>query len=391
MLGEFSLRLGNMEINDSGNRSWKVWLLLAQLIYSRNDPASSDEMVALLWGEDEAGSTNPLNALKTMSHRVRSCLNQLSPEIGHRLILRRDGCYVWNNDFPMTVDIDEFEALCRAAAEAAKPEEKLDLWMRALPLYGGDFLSKMAANSWVVPIASYYRELYTQAVMGVVPMLEEQDRWAEVADLCRHAVKQEPYYDDFYIHLMTALIRLEEQREAVSIYEDLSERLLANFSVMPSEELRTLYYEALRFINEKTVSPNVILQQLRETDDAGGALFCDYGFFRAIYHSVARLVERSGDSVHLGLISIVGEDGGDLSRRSLDRVVDNLQEIIRINLRHGDVAARCSVSQFILLLPQANFEDSCMVCTRIVKAFNRQYPHSPAAIQFSVQPLEPNS
>ena len=36
--------------------------------------------------------------------------------------------------------------------------------------------------------------------------------------------------------------------------------------------------------------------------------------------------------------------------RSLDRVVDNLKELIRKNLRRGDIAARCSVSQFILLL-----------------------------------------
>jgi hypothetical protein len=41
------------------------------------------------------------------------------------------------------------------------------------------------------------------------------------------------------------------------------------------------------------------------------------------------------------------------------------------------------------MLPQANYENSCLVCQRIIKAFFRQYPHSPADIQFSVRPLEP--
>ena len=70
--------------------------------------------------------------------------------------------------------------------------------------------------------------------------------------------------------------------------------------------------------------------------------------------------------------------------------MDNLKELIQKNLRRGDIAARCSVSQFILLLPQANYENSCMVCERIIKTFNRQYPHSPATLRSSVHPLEPN-
>lgn len=390
MLGEFSLRLGESEISDNINRSWKVWLLLAYIIYSRNRPITSEEMVTLLWGEEEAGSTNPLNALKTMSHRVRSCLNQLSSNIGHQLILRRNGCYVWNNEFPLWLDIDEFGSLCAAAEETDDLDRRLELWQEALELYQGPFLYKLASEPWVVPIASHYRSLYIQAVMGALPLLEEQGRWSDVVSLSRRAVRQEPHIEEFYRHLMSALIHLGDQSTAVTVYEEMSELLLTDLGVMPSEEARALYHEALRFVNDRAVSPNVILEQLREPSDPGGALFCDYDFFRAIYHSVARLVERSGDSVHLGLISITGADGGELARRSLDRVVENLQDVIRTQLRRGDVAARCSVSQFILLLPQANYENARMVCTRIVKAFCRQYPHSPAELHFSVQPLEPN-
>ena len=70
--------------------------------------------------------------------------------------------------------------------------------------------------------------------------------------------------------------------------------------------------------------------------------------------------------------------------------MENLQELIRFSLRRGDVAARCRVSPYILLLPQANYENSCKVCERIIKGFCRQYPHSPAQLHYSVQPLEPN-
>ena len=41
------------------------------------------------------------------------------------------------------------------------------------------------------------------------------------------------------------------------------------------------------------------------------------------------------------------------------------------------------------MLPQANYENSCAVCQRLIKAYFRQYPHAPIDISFSVQPLEP--
>ena len=67
----------------------------------------------------------------------------------------------------------------------------------------------------------------------------------------------------------------------------------------------------------------------------------------------------------------------------------NLQTLMIENLRAGDVLTRCSISQMIVMLPQANYENSCLVCQRILRAFHRQYPHTPAEITYSVQPLEP--
>ena len=135
----------------------------------------------------------------------------------------------------------------------------------------------------------------------------------------------------------------------------------------------------------------VVREQLREQEPPAGALVCDYDFFKVLYHAEARMIARSGDAVHIGLLSVLGEGGKELPKRSLDRAMENLQEQIRLNLRRGDIASRCSVSQFILMLPQANYENSCMVCERVIKAFYRQYPHSPAELHYSVQPLEPNT
>lgn len=390
MLGKFSLQLGSSCVSDSDNRSKKSWLLLAYMIYYRNRPIPPEEFISLLWGDDEK-SSNPLNALKTMSHRIRSTLEQLGSGTGHQLILRHDTTYAWNTDVPIILDVDEFDRLCQCGYSADSDDEKLAYWQQALALYKGDFLSKLSSEFWVIPIAAHYHNLYVQTVLEMLPILERRGQWQEAAEVCRAAIEQDPYLEDFYRHQMRAMIELGDRRGAVAVYENMSKLFLRDFGAMPSEDIRAIYRDALRSLDDCIISSDMLLDRLREPDDEGGALICDYDIFQSIYHTMARGVIRSGDAIHLALISIQGEDGKTLSRRSLDRVVENLQTLIRTSLRRGDIAARCSVSQFVLMLPQANYENSCMVCERIVKAFARQYPHSPATLHVSVRALEPNS
>ena len=389
MLGSFSIGLGDKKIDDSGNRSRKVWLLLAYMIYYRSRPIAQEELIGLLWGEEES-SANPANALKTMFHRVRTMLDQLGESAGHDLIVRRRGGYAWNPETSVRFDVEEFEQLCRAGAAEAE-EERLKRYLGAIELYQGDFLTKLSAEPWVVPIAAYFHNLYAQAAQEALLLLEARERREEAIRLCRRALEVEPYNEDLYRHLMRNLVDMKDQRGAIAVYEDMSELFFSNFGVMPAEDIRALYREAVRVVNDRAIPLGVVRDQLRETEAVPGALFCDYDFFKVLYHAEARLVDRRGDAIHIGLLSFLGKDGMELSKRSLSRAMENLQKQIRENLRRGDVAAQCSVSQFILMLPQANYENSCMVCERIIKAFCRQHPHSPAELHYSVQPLEPTT
>lgn len=389
MLGSFSIELDGGLIDDGGNRSKKVWLLLAYMIYCRKRPVSQEELTALLWG-DEENSSNPMNALKTMFHRARTMLNQLGSSAGHDLIIRRNGSYAWNTDIPLWFDVERFEELCLTGAAAPSEDQRLERYLQAAALYQGDFLSKLSSEPWVVPIAAYFHNLYTQMTQEALIILEGQGRKKEAVDICRRALGIEPYSEELYRHLIRDLLDTGDQRGAIAAYEEMSELFFSNFGVMPAEDIRAMYREAVRSVNDRAVPMGVVQEQLREQDPLAGAMVCEYDFFKVLYHAEARMVARSGDAVHIGLLSVLGEGGKELPKRSLDRAMENLEEQIRLNLRRGDIASRCSVSQFILMLPQANYENSCMVCERVVKAFCRQYPHSPAEIHYSVQPLEPN-
>ena len=386
MLGQFTLRYGDRTISDSDDRSRRVWSLLAYMLYNHGRSFAQEELIHLYWSNGEK-SADPGNALKSIFHRIRTALDKLQPGLGRLLIRRKAGRYFWNNAMPLSLDIEDFEAHFHAAEAAGDDDVRLAEYQAALALYAGDPLPRMTDEIWTIPIVAYYHSLYTRAAAGAIELLEKQERTAEAVALCRRAIHIEPYQEDLYEHLMRGLLRTGDMKGAMSVYEEMSELLLAHFGVMPSETLRTLYRQATRTVNDRTLTMDEVCSQLAEPAPHGGAMVCEYDFFKILYRAEARSIARNGHSANICLLSVSDKDGEMLARRSLDPAMNNLQVLVQNNLRRGDAIARCSISQYIILLPQANYENSRMVADRLVSAFYRRYPHSPARLRYTVQPL----
>lgn len=386
MLGQFTLRYGDRTISDSDDRSRRVWSLLAYMLYNHGRSFAQEELIHLYWSNNEK-SADPGNALKSIFHRIRTALDKLQPGLGRLLVRRKAGRYFWNNAMPLSLDIEDFEAHFHAAEAAGDDDVRLAEYQAALALYAGDPLPRMTDEIWTIPIVAYYHSLYTRAAAGAIELLEKQERTAEAVALCRRAIHIEPYQEDLYEHLMRGLLRTGDMKGAMSVYEEMSEQLFAHFGVMPSETLRTLYRQATRTVNDRTLTMDEVCSQLAEPAPHGGAMVCEYDFFKILYRAEARSIARNGHSANICLLSVSGKDGEMLARRSLDPAMNNLQVLVQNNLRRGDAIARCSISQYIILLPQANYENSRMVADRLVSAFYRRYPHSPARLRYTVQPL----
>ena len=386
MLGQFTLRYGDRTISDSDDRSRRVWSLLAYMLYNHGRSFAQEELIHLYWSNGEK-SADPGNALKSIFHRIRTALDKLQPGLGRLLVRRKAGRYFWNNAMPLSLDIEDFEAHFHAAEAAGDDDVRLAEYQAALALYAGDPLPRMTDEIWTIPIVAYYHSLYTRAAAGAIELLEKQERTAEAVALCRRAIHIEPYQEDLYEHLMRGLLRTGDMKGAMSVYEEMSELLFAHFGVMPSETLRTLYRQATRTVNDRTLTMDEVCSQLEEPAPHGGAMVCEYDFFKILYRAEARSIARNGHSANICLLSVSDKDGEMLARRSLDPAMNNLQVLVQNNLRRGDVIARCSISQYIILLPQANYENSRMVADRLVSAFYRRYPHSPARLRYTVQPL----
>ena len=385
MLGGFSLRLGKRELQDTDTRSKKVWVLLAYLIIHREQTVTQRTLIDLLWG-DEPESTNPENALRITMHRTRTLLEQLSPELGRGLILRRKGGYQWNGGGK--VDSERFEALCRQNAE--DPELRLRNLLEAISLYRGDFLPHQSGEVWVVPIASYLHNLFLSAAQEAVELLIQRGRNQEAAGVCRRCLALEPYHEGFCRELMQLLAAAGDRRGAAEAYDRLSKRLFDDFGISPSEETRTVYRATVHSPENRVLSIDEVMGTVRESDAPSGALQCDYDYFRILCYALSRTMERSGNAAHVVLLDVISTAERELPRQSIDRVMGQLSQQIRLSLRRGDVFCQCSVSQFTVLLSRANFENCQMICDRILRNFRRAYPYVPIRIAYQIRPLSPD-
>lgn len=387
MLGEFSLTYNGKTISDQSNRSKKLWVLLEYLITFREKEISQNDLVDLLWPDDEI--SNPLNTLKTLLHRARASVAELGFSGGKDLVVARRGTYAWNTSIPLWVDTDQFDAYCRQADAAENAETKLELLTKALDLYKGDFLPKSALEPWAVPIGTYYHSQYIKVVHTVLQLLSKSNRYAEAIGICQKAVVIDPYEESFHKELIQALVRTNSPQAAMKHYEYVTELFFDQFGVTPSEELTSIYREIVKTESAVELDLGVIKTNLAEAERVPGAFFCEYEFFKDIYKLNSRSCARNGQVIQIALLTVVDRSGDSLGKKQLKLAMNHLKDIICTSLRRGDVFTRCSISQYLLMLPAASLENSQNVLDRIVRNYRRQYPKSPGLIQYKLLPLDP--
>ena len=386
MLGDCSLEYKDSIIDQSALRSKKIWSLLQFLIYNRNRELSRDELLELVYAE--GGSSNPQNALKTLMHRCRSVLEQLGYADSKLMIIQQNGCYKWNKALPLILDAERFDALYDefTAAEEGSATA-FDRCRAALALYKGDFLAK-TQSAWAEPLRERYKTRYLTLVQAAISMMSMREDYDELVLVCRNALSANRYDESLYLTLMTALIKQGKPHIAMSVYERATKLFYNELGVTPSDELQAIYRQIVRSTQNVELDINIIKEKLREDSENGGAFFCEYEFFKDIYRLEVRSAQRTGKPGHLCLLTIVSSNEKHLSAKALNHMMEKLIFQVEENLRRGDVFARYSVCQLILLLPFTSSENAAQIAQRISRAFDSVNTHVGSSLSYSVQPID---
>lgn len=386
MLGGFSVLYREACISDQNCRHRKVLALLEYLIANRKREVSRSELMEVLW--DDERTEDPTNALKTLVYRARSVLDGLGCRSGKELLQASRGGYHWNGDVPMTVDAEEFDeqgGRLLNQAETAEPDRLLAV----LELYQGDFLPQSAHESWVMPLHTYHRSRYLRLVRLAIDGLRRAGRTEDCIGLCRKAIRIDPYEEELHISLISALMALGQQEQALAHYSHVTELFMSRFGVSPSRELMAQYKEIMRSSKSRELDLRLIREDLSERERVDGAFFCEYEFFKDVYRLYAREAARNGAVVCIALLTVMGGAKENLRQKKRNLAMDRLKETLVACLRRGDVCTRYSVDQFLLMLPTASYENAEMIMDRICRKFRQEYAHMNILLHFSILPMEP--
>lgn len=388
LLGGCSISYKDKTIDSNSLHSKKIWTILSYLIVFRNRDISQNELIDLVYAEDN--SANPMNALKTLMHRVRASLDDLEYIRGKNIILQQDGAYKWNCALPIEVDIDVFEELSQKASSTSIGEDaRLEASLKAVDIFKGDFVPKIAMEPWAIPLNTYYRSQFLSLVHKTVKLLEERGCYNKIVTVCHRAITIDPYDEFLYYNLMKALVSLGQYQDALSQYEKTTNLFYKEFGVTPSAELKALYKQIVRSNQSVEMDIATIKENLREEDDLKGAFYCEYEFFKDIYRLEVRSVARTGKPIHICLLSISPKLGEKpLNTKTLNATLDKLCACVKSTLRRGDVFARYSVSQFVIMLPLTTVENAEMVLNRIIKRFHAANPRAPGDVSYCFQPID---
>lgn len=216
MLGEFTLRVGDNILRESGNRSRRIFGLLSFLICNRGHGVSQYKLIEQLWNDPEE-IVNPENTLRTLLHRARSQLDFLYEGAGRECILRKDGSYCWNPQVPVEVDYERFEELCRNQTQ--DPDQRIADLREALSLYRGEFLTRQSSDGWVIPISTHFQNLFVMASQEAAQLLFRQQQYPEAAQICSRCLTAEPYSEPACQLLMRIFAAMNNLKAVAEVYE----------------------------------------------------------------------------------------------------------------------------------------------------------------------------
>lgn len=388
MFGKFQTENEKGILNKENMRSEMLTRLLAYMISHREKDMTAQELIDVLWPEDQ--SDNPSGALKNLMYRLRKLMNNTWGESGKYIVTGR-GAYQLNPEFVFHVDIEEFEECCRQVFNSEDPAVQQENGKRAVELYQGMFLSELSSEYWVVSIATYYHSIYLTMVKRLAALLEKEKKFTDVEEICGKAIQIEPLDEEIHCFLLRAMIADNKQQLAASHYKETVKLLYDSLGVRPSGEMENIYEELQKIQHDHESNIDIIQEDLRE-EKASGAFFCEYGVFRKIYALESRSSRRLGISVHLALISLYldfqiqkeGQDYTDL----IGEGMSVLEETLMKRLRSSDIVCRYSVNQFLVMLPACRYEDAKMVVNRLKDSFYRSGKTNKLLLQYSIDELD---
>ena len=388
MMGDFTIYINAYQADHMVNKSRKGLAMMQYLIMNRDAQVSNRRLVSTFWPDESVA--NPESALKTLVSRMRTLLNQVSDGLGSCIVSNR-GSYCWRSLPGMIIDVYELEDAFEQISKNLENEETLEsLYQKVLHLYGGDLLKDSELNEWAMPRAVTLHNQYVEAVYGYIELLKARGDDRAVIGVCRKALEVEPFEDHIHIELMSALLKTSATSEAKAQYDEVMYLHYHYLNAEPSKELKEFYRQIAEASSTIEFSLESICNDLAESANEHNAFVCDYSVFKEIYNVQMRNIERLGSTMFLVIVMVSKLNGQPMDSMKQGNIMNGLLEIMRMNLRKGDIITHFAPTMIAMMLPTVDYNTGDIVMERLKQKFYRKYPSSDVQFNYRMAPLSAN-
>ena len=386
MMGEFVINANGREIAHLANKSRKGVSLVEYLILNHGRQVPRQRLINVLWFSIK--NENPENALKTLISRTRRILNTECEGLGDCIVSDRGG-YRWEGMPGMHVDMLEIMEINEQLPRETDPKKREELCERLVSIYAGDLFLTGDIKGGAGYAAALHNQ-YLCAMYDYVEELRDAERYNDIIRVCERALEMDSFDERLHMEHMQAMVYVNRTGDAVKHYGKMSELSERYLGAEPSEEMRSFYRQMVRSEKKLRVSLDLVRNELAETGQKKGAYVCDYEMFKEIYNLQIHNLERLDSTMFLGVIMLFDPDEMEnhIPKEHQEEIMEGLIEILRNNLRRGDIVTRFSENSVTLLLPTVDYTTGNMVMERIKQVFQQRYEEEKIPFNYRLGALD---
>ncbi len=240
MLGAFELTIDGQRITDW--RGQRTQSLMQFLTAHRHRSVPRDELVTAVWPDaDEDGGRHRLHQAV---YELRRTLHAAGP---HRSpVVCIDGGYRLDDEVPLWVDAEEFDALASAASRcfaAQRSDEAIELGQQALALYRGDFLCQATGADWTTADRDRLRARFVQLGVHLGELLARRGDDAAALAVVDPVLSMEPWNEEATVIKMRCHAHGGARSLAAAAYRSCAEALTYEFGMTPAAQTIRAYDE----------------------------------------------------------------------------------------------------------------------------------------------------
>ena len=387
--GTFSLTYGGITVSENDNRMRKTWKLIKYLAAHRGRAVPEHEIIEVV-GKKE--NVNNPTSVKTMLHRARNILSELnSDDPGSsdlkKLILHKNGAYLWNTEIPQTIDYDEFYKLIAESELCDNAITRYAVESKALSLYGGYYLGKAFETTDLSAVIKDCHLTYIRLFESCAEYLFAVKDHRQIMINAFAAIQIDPYQETFHYNLIKAFINDGNHKQALFYYSKAADLFFGKYHINLSDRIRALYRHIIREDRPVQTSYTALKSDISGEESSGEASACEYEVFRFTCSALMKAPYAPETPPYLLLLSAAQKDKYTLpSQKQTANASERILEAIKSYLGSGDIYAKCSAAQYAAIV-FAESEEVELLKSRLITKFNSLAPNSLFTLSIDCEPL----